>query len=164
MDVYENTRVEDAKTAERRDKESKQKQERRNMPKETTEILNVWFKANLHRPYPTEDEKQDLMRQTGLQMSEFGTPYIMIYILIMADQISNWFINARRRQLPAMINKARAEHAARSNTGFSTITASGAAAESNDDRDWELSEMQRRKSNILIKSNFAARLTRRRID
>jgi len=48
-------------------------------------------------PYPTEDEKQELMRQTGLQM----------------NQISNWFINARRRQLPELINQARAEYDAR---------------------------------------------------
>ncbi|KAI1854718.1 hypothetical protein JX266_000836 [Neoarthrinium moseri] len=40
-----------------------------------------------------EDEKQELMRQTGLQM----------------NQISNWFINARRRQLPTLINNATAE-------------------------------------------------------
>ncbi|KAF4334205.1 PTH12 [Fusarium beomiforme] len=73
--------------------DNKQRKRRGNLPKETTDKLRAWFVAHLQHPYPTEDEKQDLMRQTGLQM----------------NQISNWFINARRRQLPAMINNARAE-------------------------------------------------------
>ncbi|KAI1743997.1 homeobox KN domain-containing protein [Xylaria scruposa] len=73
--------------------EGKQRKRRGNLPKETTEILRNWFLAHLAHPYPTEDEKQALMRETNLQM----------------NQISNWFINARRRQLPSMINNARAE-------------------------------------------------------
>ncbi|PHH68198.1 hypothetical protein CDD82_744 [Ophiocordyceps australis] len=73
--------------------DGKQRKRRGNLPKETTDKLRSWFVAHLQHPYPTEDEKQELMRQTGLQM----------------NQISNWFINARRRQLPAMINSARAE-------------------------------------------------------
>ncbi|CAH0043210.1 unnamed protein product [Clonostachys solani] len=73
--------------------DGKQRKRRGNLPKETTDKLRAWFMAHLSHPYPTEDEKQDLMRQTGLQM----------------NQISNWFINARRRQLPTMINNARAE-------------------------------------------------------
>ncbi|KAI0544576.1 hypothetical protein F4679DRAFT_589358 [Xylaria curta] len=73
--------------------EGKQRKRRGNLPKETTEILRNWFVAHLGHPYPTEDEKQALMRETNLQM----------------NQISNWFINARRRQLPNMISSARAE-------------------------------------------------------
>ncbi|KAI3338970.1 hypothetical protein F4824DRAFT_488273 [Ustulina deusta] len=73
--------------------DGKQRKRRGNLPKETTDKLRKWFVGHLHHPYPTEDEKQELMRQTGLQM----------------NQISNWFINARRRQLPTMINNARAE-------------------------------------------------------
>ncbi|KAK0629746.1 homeobox KN domain-containing protein [Bombardia bombarda] len=73
--------------------DNKQRKRRGNLPKETTDKLRAWFVAHLHHPYPTEDEKQELMRQTGLAM----------------NQISNWFINARRRQLPNMINNARAE-------------------------------------------------------
>lgn len=77
--------------------DSKQRKRRGNLPKETTDKLRSWFVLHLQHPYPTEDEKQGLMRDTGLQM----------------NQISNWFINARRRQLPAMINNARAESDAR---------------------------------------------------
>lgn len=81
--------------------DNKQRKRRGNLPKETTDKLRAWFVAHLHHPYPTEDEKQDLMRQTGLQM----------------NQISNWFINARRRQLPTMVNNARAESEAMASRG-----------------------------------------------
>jgi len=36
---------------------------------EAFEKLQDWFMSHLQHPYPTEDEKRDLMRQTGLQIS-----------------------------------------------------------------------------------------------
>ncbi|CAD6444953.1 d8a4d969-8539-42df-98b8-1480dba42e05 [Sclerotinia trifoliorum] len=80
------------------DMDSKPRKRRGNLPKPTTDILTAWFINHLEHPYPNEEEKQLLMRQTGLQL----------------NQISNWFINARRRKLPALQNSARAENAARS--------------------------------------------------
>ncbi|GAW11181.1 hypothetical protein ANO14919_005230 [Xylariales sp. No.14919] len=91
--------------------DGKQRKRRGNLPKETTDKLRAWFVAHLHHPYPTEDEKQELMRQTGLQM----------------NQISNWFINARRRQLPAMISNARAESDAMNNRSVDGKTLSSSS-------------------------------------
>lgn len=51
--------------------DGKQRKRRGNLPKETTDKLRSWFVAHLHHPYPTEDEKQELIRQTGLQMSKW---------------------------------------------------------------------------------------------
>ena len=51
--------------------DGKQRKRRGNLPKETTDKLRAWFVAHLQHPYPTEDEKQELMRQTGLQMSKY---------------------------------------------------------------------------------------------
>ncbi|TVY42924.1 Homeobox protein homothorax, partial [Lachnellula subtilissima] len=98
--------------------DSKQRKRRGNLPKETTDKLRAWFVAHLQHPYPTEDEKQDLMRQTGLQI----------------NQISNWFINARRRQLPAMINNARAESDARSARGSDRNLLAEIAVDYGDDK------------------------------
>lgn len=49
----------------------KQRKRRGNLPKETTDKLRHWFMNHLSHPYPTENEKLDLMRLTGLQMSKF---------------------------------------------------------------------------------------------
>jgi len=49
----------------------KQRKRRGNLPKETTDKLRAWFMSHLTHPYPTEDEKQELMRHTGLAMSKF---------------------------------------------------------------------------------------------
>jgi hypothetical protein len=67
------------------------KKRRGNLPRQVTEVLRVWLNSNLQHPYPTDEEKAQLMKQTGLTL----------------NQISNWFINARRRRIPAL-NKSLA--------------------------------------------------------
>ncbi|KAJ5653127.1 hypothetical protein N7490_000130 [Penicillium lividum] len=69
----------------------KSKRRRGNLPKPVTDILRTWFHDHLDHPYPSEEDKQQFMTRTGLSIS----------------QISNWFINARRRQLPALRNQMR---------------------------------------------------------
>ncbi|MCJ1473036.1 hypothetical protein MMC13_001685 [Lambiella insularis] len=81
--------------------DGKQKRRRGNLPKTVTDTLRVWFTEHIAHPYPTEEEKQILMSQTGLTIS----------------QISNWFINARRRSLPQMTKQAQAEAEIRDNQG-----------------------------------------------
>lgn len=103
---------------------TRSRKRRGNLPKETTDKLRAWFVAHLHHPYPTEDEKQDLMRQTKLQM----------------NQISNWFINARRRQLPTMIINARVESDARSARSAPVLSADNLPL----GLDREISEEERR--------------------
>ncbi|KAF2786207.1 hypothetical protein K505DRAFT_150719 [Melanomma pulvis-pyrius CBS 109.77] len=63
------------------DNNSFSRKRRGNLPKEATGILKAWFSAHRESPYPTEDEKLSLCNQTQLSL----------------NQVSNWFINARRR-------------------------------------------------------------------
>ena len=46
---------------------------RGNLPRDTTDMLKQWFADHLAHPYPTEDEKQMLCRQTGLQMTQVSS-------------------------------------------------------------------------------------------
>ncbi|KAL9651738.1 hypothetical protein ABK040_013994 [Willaertia magna] len=54
---------------------------RRNLRKNTTDILIAWFKQHINNPYPNDNEKQLLAQQTNLTMS----------------QVSNWFVGYRTR-------------------------------------------------------------------
>ncbi|KAM0723797.1 hypothetical protein Q7P37_000787 [Cladosporium fusiforme] len=47
-----------------------------------TRPLRLWFSSHFDRPYPTEDEKENLAQESGLSKT----------------QVSNWFSNARRRK------------------------------------------------------------------
>lgn len=61
---------------------------RGNLPKSVTAILKQWLIDHCRNPYPTEVEKTGLKDKTGLTL----------------NQISNWFINARRRLLPQILD------------------------------------------------------------
>ena len=56
------------------------------LPMRVTNTMKAWLMAHTTHPYPTEDEKKALCRETGLSLI----------------QVSNWFINARRRILPSL--------------------------------------------------------------
>ncbi|CZT25649.1 uncharacterized protein RCC_11318 [Ramularia collo-cygni] len=54
---------------------------RSNLPKQSTEIMKTWFDQNITNPYPSEEQKAIFSSATGISMT----------------QVSNWFINHRRR-------------------------------------------------------------------
>ncbi|CZT42644.1 uncharacterized protein RSE6_02580 [Rhynchosporium secalis] len=55
---------------------------KRAISKQDIRVLKAWLADHRHAPYPSEEEKLELMSTTGLTLM----------------QISNWFANARRRQ------------------------------------------------------------------
>ncbi|ORZ14228.1 hypothetical protein BCR42DRAFT_377640 [Absidia repens] len=63
------------------------KRRRGNLPKHVTEFLKYWLLQHKEHPYPTERQKFELAQRTDLAV----------------NQISNWFINARRRILHPML-------------------------------------------------------------
>lgn len=67
---------------------------RGNLPKIVTAILKQWLIDHCRNPYPTEVEKTCLKEKTGLTL----------------NQISNWFINARRRLLPQILDTIHPHH------------------------------------------------------
>ncbi|GEQ68847.1 hypothetical protein JCM33374_g2516 [Metschnikowia sp. JCM 33374] len=63
---------------------------RNNLPKEVTHVLLTWLNDHLNHPYPNSFEKAQLILATGLNQ----------------QQLSNWFINARRRKIKFLREKS----------------------------------------------------------
>jgi hypothetical protein len=57
--------------------ESRPKRRRGNLPRESTDRLRAWFDAHQEHPYPSEEVKQALMRETGLQMSRSSHTHML---------------------------------------------------------------------------------------
>ena len=91
--------------------DSSNRRRRGNLPKSVTDILRAWFHEHLDHPYPSEEDKQVFIGRTGLTIQQVKQCNPRSYTpgLTQAPQISNWFINARRRQLPALRNQIRTQ-------------------------------------------------------
>ncbi|XP_065343238.1 homeobox protein TGIF2LX-like [Cloeon dipterum] len=63
---------------------------RSNLPKDAIIVMNNWLRQNLKHAYPTDAMKEHMAKSTGLTLV----------------QVSNWFINARRRYLAQLIAEA----------------------------------------------------------
>ncbi|GAB1598168.1 uncharacterized protein DDB_G0283357-like [Argonauta hians] len=75
------------------------------LPKEAVAIMLEWLRNHKDNPYPNDDEKAMLIKQTGLTI----------------NQINYWFTNARRRILPKWAQaQAQAQAQARSSTPTNT--------------------------------------------
>lgn len=89
----------------------REKKRRGNLPKQVTDMLRAWLWEHLEHPYPSEEDKQMFIHQTGLTINQVGKSFYDVYVVCTVAnnlyQISNWFINARRRQLPGLREQAQ---------------------------------------------------------
>ncbi|KAH8910039.1 hypothetical protein BR93DRAFT_966094 [Coniochaeta sp. PMI_546] len=70
--------------------EMAKRKKRGNLPPEAKKKMMAWFKNHLHHPYPDEETKKQWIAETGLS----------------PEQISNYCINARRRDIKNMRHEA----------------------------------------------------------
>lgn len=66
------------------------KRRRGNLPKHVTDLLRGWLNDHLHHPYPTEDEKQMLMQQTGLNINQVSSTNTWNTMITVSDGKLRW--------------------------------------------------------------------------
>jgi hypothetical protein len=62
--------------------DGRSRRRRGNLPKATTDILRSWFQKHLDHPYPTDEEKQMLIMQTGLSMNQVWNSSLLSMLLL----------------------------------------------------------------------------------
>ncbi|CAF2092196.1 unnamed protein product [Rotaria magnacalcarata] len=76
---------------EENDDNNKRRHKKRGIfPKAATSLMRAWLFQHLNHPYPSEEQKKILARETNLNIL----------------QVNNWFINARRRIVQPMIDQS----------------------------------------------------------
>ena len=72
---------------------------RSNLPKESTDIMKRWFEDHLDNPYPSEEEKKYFAAKAGINLTQvrFHDFHTTKPFVLTSSQVSNWFINHRRR-------------------------------------------------------------------
>eukprot|EP00287_Rhodomonas_sp_CCMP768_P018444 CAMPEP_0202814878 /NCGR_PEP_ID=MMETSP1389-20130828/5903_1 /ASSEMBLY_ACC=CAM_ASM_000865 /TAXON_ID=302021 /ORGANISM="Rhodomonas sp., Strain CCMP768" /LENGTH=309 /DNA_ID=CAMNT_0049486743 /DNA_START=30 /DNA_END=959 /DNA_ORIENTATION=+ len=73
-----------------------EKRRRENLPTDSVNVLRNWMMENVKRPYPTDQDKADLAKAAG----------------ITTHQVSNWFVNARKRIWQTMLEAKYGEDGA----------------------------------------------------
>lgn len=66
------------------------KKRRQNIPRKVNEILIDWLREHLSYPYPTKEEKMELLNKTTLGV----------------ERLDRWFMNARKRKLKELKKRA----------------------------------------------------------
>ena len=65
------------------------KRKRSNFSKKDKELLIEWLQHHSEYPYPTDEEKDDLLERVSMTK----------------DQLETWFVNNRKRLLPSAVNR-----------------------------------------------------------
>uniref|UniRef100_A0A7S4N701 Homeobox domain-containing protein n=3 Tax=Odontella aurita TaxID=265563 RepID=A0A7S4N701_9STRA len=96
------------------DKAAKSKKKTTSLPAKTVEYLKAWMMSPEHvaHPYPTEQEKAQIMADTGIEMK----------------QLTNWFVNNRKRYWKPRV-EARLQQQAQQAQAAAAAIVGGASAD-----------------------------------